>query len=149
MIEVPGAALVADALAKEVDFFSLGTNDLTGYTLAVDRLNERVAHLFCPWHPGVLRLIQMTVEAGHRAGRWVGVCGEMAGDINMIPLLVGLGVDELSATPACIPHVKYLIRRLRFDQTREMALQLLQCDSAAEVLQRSREAARVAAPALF
>lgn len=149
MIEVPGAALVADALAKEVDFFSLGTNDLTGYTLAVDRLNERVAHLFCPWHPGVLRLIQMTVEAAHRAGKWVGVCGEMAGDINMVPLLVGLGVDELSATPASIPHVKYLIRRLRSDQARELAKQLLQCDTAEEVLTRSREAARGAAPALF
>lgn len=149
MIEVPGAALVADALAKEVDFFSLGTNDLTGYTLAVDRLNERVAHLFSPCHPGVLRLIQLTVQAGRRAGKWVGVCGEMAGDISVIPLLVGLGVDELSATPACIPHVKYLIRRLRADTCRELAERALQCDTAAEVLALSRDAARTAAPALF
>ena len=91
----------------------------------------------------------MTVEAAHRAGKWVGVCGEMAGDINMVPLLVGLGVDELSATPASIPHVKYLIRRLRYDQARDLARELLQCDTAAEVLSRSRDSARAAAPALF
>jgi phosphotransferase system enzyme I (PtsI) len=149
MIEIPGAALVAGALAKEVDFFSLGTNDLTGYTLAVDRLNERVASLFCSSHPAVLRLIQMTVEAGHHSNRWVGVCGEMAGDISMVPALVGLGVDELSVTPAAIPQVKYLIRRLRRDTLQVLASELLQCDTAQEVLRRSLNAARQAAPALF
>lgn len=149
MIEIPGAALVADALASEVQFFSLGTNDLTGYTLAVDRLNERVAHLFCPWHPGVLRLIQMTVAAGKRHNRWTGVCGEMAGDINTIPLLLGLGVDELSATPAVLPQAKYLIRRVRLNEAQALAETALACSTAGEVLSLSRQFAHRVAPALF
>lgn len=149
MIEIPSAALIADDLARESDFLSIGTNDLTGYTLAVDRLNERVARLYQPTHPALVRLIRMTVEAANRHGRPVGVCGEMAGEAALVPLLVGLGVHELSVTPALIPAVKFLLRRLRIPETRGIAEFALTCDSGLEIHQRSREVARTAAPALF
>lgn len=149
MIEVPGAALIADILAREVNFFSIGTNDLTGYTLAVDRLNERVAPLFAPTHPGVLRLIQRTVEAARQNGRWVGVCGEAAGDPAVIPLLLGLGIDELSATPAGVPAVKFLLRRLRLAEARAAATAALSAESAEEALRISIDLARRTAPELF
>ena len=106
MIEVPGAALAADSLAQAADFFAIGTNDLTMYTLAIDRGEERVAHLFNPLHPAVLRLIQFTVEAALRARIPVSVCGEIAGDPRFTALLVGLGVRELSMTAKAIPRVK-------------------------------------------
>ncbi len=149
MIEIPSAALIADDLARECDFFSIGTNDLTGYTLAVDRLNERVAHLYQPAHPAVLRLIHMTVQAANRHGRPVGVCGEMAGEPALVPLLVGLGVHELSVTPALIPAVKFLLRRLRLSEARETAEFALGCGSGQEIFQRSRGVALAAAPNLF
>ena len=149
MIEVPAAALIARALAPEVSFFSLGTNDLTQYTLAVDRLNQRVAHLHAPTHPGVLRLIQMTVEAAREHGRWVGVCGEAAGDPSVIPLLVGLGVDELSATPAMVPAAKFLLRRLRRSEASAMAHSVLNAATATETLAASGALARSCAPELF
>ena len=149
MIEVPAAALIARALAPEVSFFSLGTNDLTQYTLAVDRLNQRVAHLHAPTHPGVLRLIQMTVEAAREHGRWVGVCGEAAGDPSVIPLLVGLGVDELSATPAMVPAAKFLLRRLRRSEATTMAQSVLNAATATETLAASGALARSCAPELF
>lgn len=149
MIEVPGAALMADMFAPEVDFFSIGTNDLTGYTLAVDRLNDRVAPLFTPTHPGVLRLIQITVQAARQHGRWVGVCGEAAGDPAIVPLLVGLGIDELSATPTAVPAVKFLLRRLRRSEAVAIANQALASESAEDSLRLSRTLARQAAPELF
>ena len=149
MIEIPSAALIAPALAEHVDFFSLGTNDLTQYTLAVDRLNERVAHLHTPTHPAVIRLIQLTVEAGHARGRWVGVCGEMAGDPALIPLLVGLGVDELSATPAVLPAAKFLLRRLKLGEAKALAAEALACSSAGDILARSLAVAKASAPELF
>ena len=149
MIEIPSAALIAEDLARESDFLSIGTNDLTGYTLAVDRLNERVARLYQPTHPAVVRLIHMTVEAANRHGRPVGVCGEMAGEPALVPLLVGLGVHELSVTPALIPAVKFLLRRLRLSEAQEIAQFALGCSTGLEIHQRSRELAQAAAPNLF
>src|SRR5581483_7337544 len=116
MIEIPSAVLVADSLARRLKFFSLGTNDLIQYTLAVDRMNEKVAHLYEPTHPAILRLIKATVDAAKKAGLWVGVCGEMAGDPVLTALLLGLGVDELSAAPPLVPPVKFLIRRLKLNE---------------------------------
>jgi phosphotransferase system enzyme I (PtsI) len=112
MIEVPGAALAADALAQSADFFALGTNDLTMYTLAIDRADERVAYLYNPLHPAVLRLIQFAVQAALRARLPVSVCGEMAGDPRYSALLVGLGVRELSMASVSVPRVKSRIRQL-------------------------------------
>ena len=149
MIEIPSAVLTADALAKRVKFLSVGTNDLIQYSLAVDRLNEKIAHLYEPTHPAIVRLIKATVEAGHRAGIWVGVCGEMAGDPVLVPLLLGLGVDELSAAVSAVPQVKFLIRRLKLDEARELAEFALNCESGLEILTRSQALARRIAPGLF
>ncbi len=112
MIEVPGAALAADALARTADFFAIGTNDLTMYTLAIDRGEERVAHLYNPLHPAVLRLIQFSVEAALRARIPVSICGEMAGDPRFAPLFLGLGVRELSMTVTSLPRVKARVRQI-------------------------------------
>ena len=112
MIEVPGAALAADALAAEADFFAIGTNDLIQYTLAIDRTDEQVAYLYTPLHPAVLRLIQFAVEAAERRGIPISVCGEMAGDPRYSALLLGLGLRELSMAPRSIPRVKQRIRSL-------------------------------------
>ncbi len=149
MIEIPSAALVADALARRARFFSIGTNDLIQYTLAVDRLNEKIAHLYNPTHPALLRLIQMTVEAGKRQGIWTGVCGEMAGDPALVPLLLGLGVDELSVSPPMVPTIKHLIRRLKLSEAREMAQAALQSESSVDILARSRALVQRVAPGLF
>jgi phosphotransferase system enzyme I (PtsI) len=149
MIEVPSAAMVADALGKRLKFFSLGTNDLIQYTLAVDRMNEKVAHLYEPTHPAILRLIKSTVEAAGRNKIWVGVCGEMAGDPVLTALLLGLGVTELSAAPALVPPVKFLIRRLKMSEARELAEFALSCESASEILARCQTLARDIAPSLF
>lgn len=149
MIEVPSAVLVADALAKHAKFFSIGTNDLIQYTLAVDRLNERITHLYQPTHPAILRLIKLTVDAAHRNGLWVGVCGEMAGDPTLVPLLVGLEVDELSSAPANVPAVKFLIRRLKQSDTRALAEAALVCEDADEIARRTEALARQCAPGLF
>jgi len=149
MIEIPSAVLVADALAQRVAFFSIGTNDLIQYSLAVDRLNEKITHLYQPTHPAIVRLIQATVDAARRHGRWVGVCGEMAGEPSLVPLLLGLGVDELSTAVSVVAQVKFLIRRLRMADARELAEFALKCDSGAEILARSKALARQAAPDLF
>ena len=149
MIEIPSAVMIAESLAKRVKFFSIGTNDLIQYSLAVDRLNERIAHLYQPTHPAILNLIRLTVEAAHRNGIWVGVCGEMAGDPLLVPLLIGLGVDELSASAPSVPRVKFLIRRLKTAEAKELADWALTCESAAEILARSRALAQQVAPSLF
>ncbi|MCI0748564.1 MAG: phosphoenolpyruvate--protein phosphotransferase [Verrucomicrobia subdivision 3 bacterium] len=149
MIEIPSAALAADVLARRVRFFSIGTNDLIQYSLAVDRLNERIAHLYEPTHPAILRLIKMTADAAHKAGIWVGVCGEMAGDPIMTPLLLGLGMDELSAAPPHIPSIKHLIRRMKITEAQELAEFALQCESGAEILARSTAFVEKIAPSLF
>jgi len=149
MIEIPSAVLSADSLARRVRFFSIGTNDLIQYSLAVDRLNEKIAHLYEPTHPAIVRLIKSTVDAGRRNGIWVGVCGEMAGDPTLVPLLLGLGVDELSATVSAVPQIKFLIRRLKLSEGRELAEFALNCESGPEILARSQELARRIAPSLF
>ena len=142
MIEVPSAALIADIFAKEVDFFSLGTNDLVQYTVAADRTNEQIAHLYEPTHPGVLRLIKQTVRAAHDAGIWVGVCGEMAGDIAVTPLLLGLGVDELSCGAAVLPRVKRAVQSLELSTCEALVAEALQLDSGARILSKAEELAR-------
>jgi phosphotransferase system enzyme I (PtsI) len=149
MIEIPSAAVAADSLARRVKFFSLGTNDLIQYSLAVDRLNEKIAHLYEPTHPAILRLIQMTADAGQKHGIWTGVCGEMAGDPVLTPLLLGLGVTELSAAPAAVPQIKYLLRRLKMSEARELAGFALGCESGAEILARCKKLALQIAPSLF
>jgi phosphoenolpyruvate-protein phosphotransferase len=133
MIEVPGAALTADVLARECDFFSIGTNDLTQYTLAVDRGNERVAQLYDPLHPGVLRLIDRTVRAARRARRPVSVCGEMASNPLAVPILVGLGIEELSGTAGAVPVVKEIVRALDSQVAAQDARRALEAGTAAEV----------------
>jgi phosphotransferase system enzyme I (PtsI) len=149
MIEIPSAALIADALAKHVGFFSIGTNDLIQYTLAADRTNEKVSHLYEPTHPAIIRLIKTTVDAAHKNGIWAGVCGEIAGDPVLAPLLIGLGVDELSAAPPVVPEVKYIIRRLKLNEAQALAEFALNCDSPSEIYVRCQELARASAPSLF
>ena len=121
MIEVPSAAVAADALAPHVRFFSLGTNDLIQYTLAIDRGNERVAYLYEPTHLSIIRLIKQTIDVGHHYGIWTGICGGMASDPLLVPLLIGLGIDELSATPASLPIIKDAIRSVSYTECREIA----------------------------
>jgi phosphoenolpyruvate-protein phosphotransferase len=133
MIEVPSAALIADALASECDFFSIGTNDLTQYTLAVDRGNERVAHLYDPLHPSVLALIDRSVRAANRAGIPVSICGESASDPLAVPLLVGLGISELSGAPSAVPVVKEIVRALDSGDVAADARAALVAASAEEV----------------
>nr|MBC7243736.1 phosphoenolpyruvate--protein phosphotransferase [Chloroflexota bacterium] len=130
MVEVPSAAVIADVLAPEVDFFSIGTNDLIQYTMACDRVNEKVAYLYDPLHPAVLRLIQNVIQAAHRAGKWVGMCGEMAGDLEAIPVLLGLGLDEFSMNAPTIPAAKALISSLTLSQAQEIARTALSKSSA-------------------
>jgi phosphotransferase system enzyme I (PtsI) len=149
MIEIPSAAITAASLAKRADFFSIGTNDLIQYSIAVDRMNEKIAHLYEPAHPAILRLIKMTVEAAHQRGIPVSVCGEMAGDPTYVPLLLGLGVDELSASPPSIPQIKFLIRRMKATEARELAEFALECEYASETVARARALTHRVAPGLF
>ena len=133
MIEVPSAALIAERLAPEVDFFSIGTNDLTQYTLAMDRGHPQLASRADGLHPAILRLISMTVEAAHRHGKWVGVCGGLAAEPLAIPALVGLGVDELSVAVPAIAAVKARVRRLSRAACEPLAAELLAMGTAGEV----------------
>lgn len=149
MVETPAAVIISDGLSQRVQFFSVGTNDLIQYTLAVDRVNEKIAHLYEPTHPAIIRLIHQTVQAARARDTWVSVCGEMAGDIELTPLLLGLGVDELSAAPPALPPLKFLLRQLKFSEAQELANFALSCESATEILARSLALARRAAPSLF
>jgi phosphotransferase system enzyme I (PtsI) len=133
MVEVPSAAICADQLAKEVDFFSIGTNDLTQYSLAVDRTNAAVAHLGSELHPAVLRLIHRVIEEGHEAGIWIGMCGEMAGNETAIPILLGFGLDEFSVTPSLLPSTKATIRKWDRQTAKKLAEQALNCQSPEDV----------------
>ena len=126
--------LSADVLAREVDFFSIGTNDLIQYALAVDRVNEKLAHLYEPTHPAVLRLLKMIADAAHANNIWVGVCGEMAGDVALVPLLLGLGMDELSAGATLVPRVKRAVQSLTIPECRELVAETLKLNTASEIL---------------
>jgi len=133
MIEIPSAAITSDILAKKCDFFSVGTNDLIQYLLAIDRVNDRIAHLYEPTHPAVVRTLKQIVDEAHRNGIKVSVCGEMAGDPVYAPLLLGLGIDELSMTPAVLPAVKFLVRALKMSDAQRLAQQALTMDSPKEI----------------
>jgi phosphotransferase system enzyme I (PtsI) len=129
MVEMPSAAVTADLLALEADFFSIGTNDLTQYALAIDRVNQQVNYLFRPWHPAILRLIRFVVEAADRHGLPVSVCGEMAGDPLMTLVLVGLGVRVLSMNALAVPTIKRLVRGATARAARKLARQVLSLDT--------------------
>src|SRR6266853_2102057 len=141
MIEIPSAAISADVLAREVDFFSIGTNDLIQYALAVDRVNERIAHLYEPTHPAVLRLLKMIADAAHANQIWVGVCGEMAADVALIPLLLGLGMDELSVGATSVPRVKMAVRNLAVRECQQLVNEVLGLQTSSEILARCLELA--------
>jgi phosphocarrier protein FPr len=139
MVEIPSAALLAPVFVNEVDFFSIGTNDLTQYTLAAERGNPALYHLADGLHPAVLELIGKVVDASHQAGKWTGICGELAGDPEATPILVGLGVDELSLNPAGIPRIKSILRDLTMESTHLLAEEALHCQTSAEVRQLLRD----------
>lgn len=139
MMEIPGACLQADAFAKEVQFFSIGTNDLVQYTLAVDRMNENIAHLYSYYHPAVLRLISHVINASHRAGIWTGLCGEMASDPLATELLLGMGLNEFSGAAAVMPKVKARIRSTTMDQAKQVARHVLSLSSTEEVYSYLRD----------
>lgn len=145
MIEVPSAAVMADVLARYVDFFSIGTNDLTQYTIAVDRVNYRVAGMFRSTHPGVIRLIHQTISAGIPTA----ICGEMGGDITLVPLLVGLGATELSVGSHLLPLIRFAIRHLNYEECRAMAQQALQAEDSRTIRALSKSVALRAYPNLF
>ena len=149
MIEIPSAALTADLIAPHVRFFSIGTNDLTQYTLAVDRVNELVSGLYEPTHPAIIKLIKNTIDVGHEHGIWTGLCGEMAADPLLVPLLVGLGVDELSVNAPGVPLVKDVICNLRYSQAEELGQQALRSGSAEEVLANCRRLVGQIAPEIL
>lgn len=142
MIEIPSAAMCADRLAREIDFFSIGTNDLIQYAIAVDRVNERVAHLYEPTHPAVLKLLKMVADAAHDHEIWVGVCGEMAGDLALTPLLLGLGMDELSVGASLVPRVKRAVQSLTHGECQKLVSEVMELDTSAAILRRCTEMAQ-------
>ncbi|HBA1119312.1 TPA: phosphoenolpyruvate--protein phosphotransferase [Enterococcus faecium] len=140
MIEIPAAAVLADKFAKEVDFFSVGTNDLIQYTMAADRMNERVSYLYQPYNPSILRLIKNVIDAAHAEGKWAGMCGEMAGDQTAVPLLVGMGLDEFSMSATSILKTRSLMKRLDTAKMAELADRALkECDMMEEVVELVHE----------
>jgi phosphoenolpyruvate-protein phosphotransferase (PTS system enzyme I) len=136
MIETPSAAMIADLLASETDFFSLGTNDLIQYTVAVDRVNENVASLYNPLHLAVLRLIARVIDAGHQAGKWVGMCGEMAGDPMVTKILIGMGLDEFSVSASALPKIKKRILQYNYEDAKQLAQEILQSKDQDTLLKR-------------
>ncbi len=135
MVEIPSTAVLADQFAKEVDFFSIGTNDLIQYTMAADRMNERVSYLYQPYNPSILRLVKMVIDAAHKEGKWTGMCGEMAGDETAIPLLLGLGLDEFSMSATSILKARSQIRYLNKTEMEKLAAEALQKSTTEEVIE--------------
>ena len=135
MVEIPAAAVLADQFAKYADFFSIGTNDLIQYSMAADRMSEKVAYLYQPLNPSILRLVKMTIEGAHKEGKWVGMCGEMAGDEMAAPLLLGLGLDEFSMSATSILRTRKLIRSLSYADMKELAAKAVACDREQEVVE--------------
>jgi phosphoenolpyruvate-protein phosphotransferase (PTS system enzyme I) len=140
MVEIPSTAVLADQFAKEVDFFSIGTNDLIQYTMAADRMNERVSYLYQPYNPSILRLIKTVIDAAHKEGKWAGMCGEMAGDETAIPILIGLGLDEFSMSATSILKARSQIRHLSKQNLENLAQQVLQMRTTEEVIIAVKEA---------
>lgn len=138
MVEIPSTAVAADLFAKEVDFFSIGTNDLIQYTMAADRMNERVSYLYQPYHPAILRLVKMVIDAAHKEGKWAGMCGEMAGDEIAIPLLLGLGLDEFSMSATSILPARSQLLTLSKEELSAFSNEMLTLDTADEVEKRVR-----------
>ena len=135
MVEIPSAAVLADQFAKEVDFFSIGTNDLIQYTMAADRMNEKVSYLYQPYNPSILRLVKMVIGAAHKEGKWTGMCGEMAGDQTAIPLLLGLGLDEFSMSATSILPARSLISKLSKAEMADLAAEALNKSTVEEVIE--------------
>ncbi|MGH4121544.1 MAG: phosphoenolpyruvate--protein phosphotransferase [Clostridium sp.] len=133
MVEIPAAAIISDLFAKEVDFFSIGTNDLIQYTTAVDRMNEKISHLYNPFHPALLRLVKMVIDNAHNENKWVGMCGEVAGDPKLIPILIGMGLDEFSMSPISILKARGIIRNISQEKMRDLAQQVVNLPTATEV----------------
>ncbi|GLB60408.1 phosphoenolpyruvate--protein phosphotransferase [Cytobacillus sp. NCCP-133] len=140
MVEIPSTAVMAEQFAKEVDFFSVGTNDLIQYTMAADRMNERVSYLYQPYNPAILRLVKMVIDAAHKEGKWAGMCGEMAGDETAIPLLLGLGLDEFSMSATSILKARSQIRNLKQKDMEALAEKALHLNTAEEVERAVKEA---------
>lgn len=142
MVEIPSTAVMADIFAKEVDFFSIGTNDLIQYTMAADRMNEKVSYLYQPYNPAILRLIQMVIKGAHQEQKWVGMCGEMAGDEHAVPLLLGLGLDEFSMSATSILKTRALLKQLSVPEMQTLATEALQLATAEEVLEKVKQAVK-------
>lgn len=142
MVEIPSTAVLADQFAKEVDFFSIGTNDLIQYTMAADRMNQRVSYLYQPYSPSILRLVKMVIDAAHAEGKWAGMCGEMAGDETAIPLLLGLGLDEFSMSATSILKARSLIKNLKKSDMEKLAAQVLNMQTTAQVIEAVKEATK-------
>jgi phosphotransferase system enzyme I (PtsI) len=149
MIEIPSAAMTADILAKELDFFSIGTNDLIQYSLAADRANEEISELFEPFHPAVLRFIQNVINVAHDNGIWVGLCGEMGGDPVFTMILLGMGLDEFSMSPQVIPEIKRIIRSITLKEAQELTREIMTLPTAWEIEQRVCEEAQKRFPELL
>ncbi len=148
MIEIPSAATTADILAKEADFFSIGTNDLIQYSLAIDRVNEKVAYLYEPMHPAIIRLVKFVIDAAHKEGLWVGMCGEMAGDPVSALILIGLGLNELSTSSVMVPEIKKVIRSVTLKEAQDLVVRVSQLTTADEIRHETMKLLKKAAPEL-
>jgi phosphotransferase system enzyme I (PtsI) len=135
MIEIPSAALIAEILIKEVDFFSIGTNDLIQYTMAADRINQKVAYLYQPFNPAVLKLIKHVIDSSHAAGKWTGMCGEMAGDLTASVILLGLGLDEFSMSASSILPMRSLIAKIDLNEAKALTSKLMKLSTNQQIKQ--------------